>query len=82
MPDCAQVADLVPHAGAGLRVEAGRRLVEEQDGRPVDDAEADVEPALHAARIRAGRPIGGRLEVEGGEHLAGAAPGPAALLMP
>ena len=65
----AEAADLVPHAGARLRVEAGRRLVEEQDRRAVDDPQADVEPALHAAGVGAGRPVGGRLEVERREHL-------------
>ena len=71
MPALAEAADLVPHAGPRLRVEAGRRLVEEQHLRPVDDAEADVEPAAHAARVGAGRPVRGGLEVERGEHLVG-----------
>ena len=31
--------------------------------------EPDVEPAAHAARVGAGRPVRGRLEVERGEHL-------------
>ena len=67
-----EVADLLPHAGAGLRVEARRRLVEEQHSRPMDDPQADVEPALHAAGIRAGRPVSGGFEVEGCEYFAGA----------
>ena len=69
MPELAEVPDLVPHAGPRLRVEAGRRLVEEEDLRPVDDAEPDVEPAAHAAGVGAGRAVGGRLEVERGEDL-------------
>ena len=72
VPPDAQEADLVPHASACLRVETGRRLVEEQDGRLVDDAEPDVEPALHPARVGARRAVGGRLEVERREHLRGA----------
>ena len=45
--------DLVPERGAALRVEAGRRLVEEEDRRVVDQCEREVEPALHAARVGA-----------------------------
>jgi hypothetical protein len=70
-PRLAQAADLVPHAGSGLRVEPGRRLVEEQDRRTMDDAEPDVEPTLHAARVGADRPVGGRLEVERRQELGG-----------
>ena len=68
----AQEADLVPHPRPCLRVETGRGLVEEQDRRLVDDAEPDVEPALHPARVGARRAIGGRFEVEGRQHLGGA----------
>ena len=39
MPLVAQLADLVPELGAALRVEAGGRLVEEDQRRPVDEAE-------------------------------------------
>jgi hypothetical protein len=63
------VLDLLPHASPRLGIEAGRRLVEEEDLRPMDDPEADVEPAAHAARVRAGRSVRGRLEVEGREDL-------------
>ena len=45
VPSSRSFADLVPHAGPRLRVETGRRLVEEEDLRPVDDPETDVEPA-------------------------------------
>jgi hypothetical protein len=48
-PQLAELPDLLPHARPRLGIEAGRRLVEEQDLRPVDDPEADVEPAAHAA---------------------------------
>ena len=54
-----QALDLVPHLRARLGVEAGRRLVEEQHLRAVQQADRDVEPALHAARVRlrpGGRP--------------------------
>ena len=68
-PLLAEGPDLVPHACPRLRVEAGGRLVEEQHGRPMDDAEADVEPAAHAARVRPGRAVGGGRQLEDLEHL-------------
>jgi hypothetical protein len=71
----AQVLDLLPHARPRLRVEAGRGLVEEEDLGPVDDAEPHVEAAPHAAGVRPGRPVGGRLEVELLEDLDRAGPG-------
>ena len=42
--------DLVPDVRTALRVEAGGRLVEEEDARRVDQGEREVEPALHPAR--------------------------------
>ena len=51
--------DLLPQRGAALRVEPGRRLVEEEDARPVHEREREVEPPLHPARVAAspcGRP--------------------------
>src|SRR6185369_11339936 len=60
----AELRDLLPHPGPRLRVETRRRLVQEEDLRAVDDPEADVEPAAHAAGVRAGSPIRSGLEVE------------------
>src|SRR5258707_15865205 len=54
-----EAADLCPERGAALRVEPGRRLVEEEDRRVVDQGEREVEPALHAARVRAHLPVAG-----------------------
>ena len=45
----AQLADEFPDLVAGLRVEPGGRLVEEQNPRPVLQGAGDFEPALHAA---------------------------------
>ena len=42
----------VPEQVAGLRVEAGRRLVEEQDRRLVDERPGDRQAPLHPARQR------------------------------
>ena len=44
-----QPRDLLPHGGPGLRVQARRRLVEEQHRGPVHQAERHVQAALHAA---------------------------------
>jgi hypothetical protein len=44
---------LDPHRGARLGIEAGRGLVEEEDARPVDESERDVEAPLHPARVAA-----------------------------
>ena len=44
-----QLADGVPHLAAGARVEAGGRLVEEDQRRPGDQAGGEVEPAPHAS---------------------------------
>ena len=78
----AQPADLVPHPRPGLRIEAGRRLVEEEQRRPVDHADADVEPAPHAARVRPARSVGRVREVERVEDLLRPGRAAAALLMP
>ena len=43
---------LDPERVAALRVEPGRRLVEEEDRRPVQECEREVEAALHPARVR------------------------------
>jgi hypothetical protein len=51
--------DLLPHVGAALGVEPGRRLVQEQDARVVDEGEGEIETALHAARVAADLAVGG-----------------------
>ena len=53
-----QPAHLVPQRGAALRVEAGGRLVQEQQPRAVHEREAEVQPALHPARVAADLAIG------------------------
>src|SRR5436309_5969272 len=44
-------ADLVPHAHAACRVEAGGRLVQEQDLRVVDERGREIEASPHPARV-------------------------------
>ena len=63
--------DLLPHVGAHLGVEPRGGLVEEQHLRAVDEAERDVQPARHAARVRAREAVGGVGEPEPGEQLVG-----------
>ena len=53
-----QPLDLLPERAPALRVEPGRRLVEEQDPGPVDERQGEVEPPLHAARVAADLAIG------------------------
>ena len=53
-----ETRDLVPERGAALDVEAGRRLVQEQDARLVDQRQREVEPALHAAGVAADLAVG------------------------
>ena len=48
----AQRAHQLPHVAPQLDVDAGRRLVEEQDSRLVRQRLGDQQPALHAARQR------------------------------
>ena len=63
------VADDVPHAQAAARVEAGGRLVEEQQLRAADERAGEVEPPPHAAGVRLGDPVGGVLQAEALEHV-------------
>ncbi|GAA4374322.1 hypothetical protein GCM10023152_16990 [Agromyces bauzanensis] len=65
-----------------MRVEARRRLVEEQQLGAVDEAECDVEPALLAARERLHLPIGDLREFERLDELLGARPRLAAAQVP
>ena len=67
-----QRADDVPHLVARARVEAGGRLVEEQQLGRDDDAGGDVQPAAHAAGVVLDQPAGRVLEAERLEQLVGA----------
>ena len=64
-------ANLVPDRQPRGRVEAGRRLVEEQHLGRVDQCAREVEPPLHAARVRLRPPIGGVGEPDELEQLLG-----------
>ena len=58
-----------PDLVAAARVEPGRRLVEEEDPRPRQQARREVEPAAHPAGVGARRAVGGVGEVEALEQL-------------
>ena len=66
-----ETPDLGPERGAGLRVEPGRRLVEEEDARAVDEREREVEAPLHPARVRAHLALGRGLQADALEQLVG-----------
>ena len=61
----------VPQHVAGLRVEAGRRLVEQQQLGLVDQRPGDREPPLHAARQRLDPLVGPVAELHELEQLVG-----------
>ena len=67
--------DLLPHRRAAHRVEAGRRLVEEQHLGVVDQRGGEVEAALHAARVAGDAPVEGVTEIDQLAELLGAAIG-------
>ena len=61
--------DFLPERGAALDVEPGRRLVEEDDPRPVHERERKVEPPLHPARVAADLAVGRLAEADAVEQL-------------
>nr|WP_259315390.1 hypothetical protein [Capillimicrobium parvum] len=65
----AQAQNVLPEGCPDLRVEARRRLVEEQHRRALHEPDRHVEPAALTARQRARLAVGERLEVERGEQL-------------
>ena len=64
-----QAGDFLPERRPALRVETGRRLVEEEDSRHVDECEREVEPALHPARVARHLPVASVLEADADEEL-------------
>ena len=74
--------DLGPERAAALRVEARRRLVEEQHARLVHEREREVEAALHAARVAADLAVRGVGEADAREQLVAAAAALGSLVRP
>ena len=69
-----QPLDLLPEGRPALHVETGRRLVEEEDTRAVDERHREVESPLHPARVAADAPVGGLGQPDPSEKLVGAGP--------
>jgi hypothetical protein len=65
-----EAADDLPHGASAARVEAGGRLVEEDDARVTDQAHREVEPTPHAAGVGAGRLVGCLDQIESLEQVA------------
>ena len=68
----AQTAKLVPDPAAEEGIEAGGRLVEEEDRGVVDQRAGQLESPLHPARQASGPALADRPQVEELEDLAGA----------
>src|SRR5437899_1763261 len=66
-----EVLDDTPQVGPTRRVEARRRFVEKQDRRLVYERRREVEPAPHAAGVRAHGTVRGIAEVEALQQLVG-----------
>ena len=62
-------AHLAPQRAAARRVQAGRRLVEEQHARPVHEREREVEPPPHPAGVAADAAVAGLREPDALEQL-------------
>ena len=65
---------LRPERVAALRVEAGRRLVEEEDAGPVHEGKGEVEPALHPAGVGLHLAVGSLHEADPFEQLGAPTP--------
>ena len=75
VPSRVDPPQLLPDRQPARRVEAGGRLVEEEDLGLVHERRREVEPALHAAGVALDHPVGGVLELDQLEQLAAAALG-------
>ena len=71
-PSLGEVGNQVPHGEASARVEAGGRLVEEEDRRLRDQGSGEIKPSAHAPGIVLGDPIRGLDQVEALQQLLGA----------
>ena len=78
----AQVEDVLLQVGAVLRVQAGGRLVEEEQLGRVDQAHRDVEAAALAAGEGRHRPVGDLAQAQRVDQLVGPAAGASATCSP
>ena len=72
VPAATRRLDRLPQREPAARVQAGRRLVEEQHRRAEDQRGRQVEPAAHAAGVGLGGPLRGLGQLEALEQLVGA----------
>ena len=63
-----QPPHLGPHRGTTRRVEPGRRFIEEQDLRPMDQRHREVESTLHPAGVRVDSIVDGGADVDEADH--------------
>ena len=75
MPSRGEALDALEDRVAALRVDADGRLVEDEQPRAVQQADADVEPPLHAARVGLGLVVGAVGQADHVEHLVDARAG-------
>ena len=80
VPAATRDADRIPQLEAGARIEAGGRLVEQQDARRAHEAGAEVEPAPHATRVVLDRAVGVVGQEDLGEHGIGGGAGPGSIV--
>ena len=69
-----QPGDLLPQRGPALEIQAGRRLIEEQDPWLVHQRHGEVQTPLHPTRIASNTAIGGLREADPLEQGLGARP--------
>ena len=74
VPSATSSSIVCPELQAAARVQARRRLVEEQDRRPGDERRREVQPPAHAAGVGLGRALGRVDELEAVEQLVGPRP--------
>jgi hypothetical protein len=69
-----EMRNLIPERGPALDVEAGGRLVEEQNPGPVQEREREIEAALHPARVADDLAIGRLAQADALDQLVAATP--------
>ncbi len=79
MPSSVQVGEQVQHVVAGVDVDAGRRLVEQQAARAAEQGAGQEHPLLLAAGELADVPLGQLGDAEALEHVAATSARSAAL---
>src|SRR4051794_33671121 len=66
----ADIGEKITKTNSLFRIEAGRRLIDNQQGRIVDKRLGNPEALFHSARESADRPVSHSVKIDGLEHLA------------